>query len=47
MGAILTEQGGTNFSGLIIFSGVALLLGSGFLATSTYLLSRTRGTWKV
>jgi hypothetical protein len=47
MGAILNRQSGTDFSGLQIFASVSPLLGSGFLAVSTYLLSRVRGTWKI
>lgn len=47
MGAILNRQGGSDFSGLQIFASVTALLGSGFLAVSTYFLSRARGTWKV
>lgn len=47
MGAILNRQGGTDFSGLQIFASATALLGSGFLAVSTFLLSRVRNTWKV
>lgn len=47
MGGILNQQGGTNFSGLEVFAGVAALVGSLFLAASTYMLSKARGTWNV
>ncbi|KAJ5584960.1 uncharacterized protein N7459_004760 [Penicillium hispanicum] len=46
-GAILNRQHGDNYSGLQIFAGLSLLLGSCFLAASTFLLARERGTWKV
>lgn len=46
MGGILTQQGGTDFSGLQIFASVAPLLGACSLAWSTYLMS-LRGNWRV
>ncbi|EED24291.1 MFS transporter, putative [Talaromyces stipitatus ATCC 10500] len=47
MGAILNRQSGTDFSGLQIFASMSALLGTGFLAVSTYFLSRARETWKI
>ncbi|CAJ2511204.1 Uu.00g068290.m01.CDS01 [Anthostomella pinea] len=47
MGAILNRQHDADYSGLQIFAGCSCLLGSGFLAASTYLLAKLRGTWKV
>jgi MFS family permease len=47
MGAILNHQGGTDFVGLQLFSGISCLLGGSLLAASTYLYSRSQGSWKV
>ncbi|ORY03674.1 major facilitator superfamily domain-containing protein [Clohesyomyces aquaticus] len=47
MGAILGRQGGTDYSGLAIFGGATLLVGTAFLISATYLLGKTRGSWKV
>ncbi|KAI8633678.1 major facilitator superfamily domain-containing protein [Xylariaceae sp. FL1651] len=47
MGAILDRQGDVDYSGLILFGGATCLLGSIFLAFSTYHLGKIRGTWKV
>lgn len=47
MGAILNHQGGTDFVGLQLFSGISCLLGGSLLAASTYLYSRVQGSWKV
>ncbi|OQD73365.1 hypothetical protein PENDEC_c015G00885 [Penicillium decumbens] len=47
MGAILKKQGGTNFAGLEIFAFVSALVGATFLASSTYLMAKSRGTWRI
>ncbi|KAF3396472.1 Riboflavin transporter MCH5 [Penicillium rolfsii] len=49
MGGILNRQSATetDFSGLQLFSSITTLLGAGGLMVSTYLLSRSHGTWKV
>jgi hypothetical protein len=47
MGAILGRQGGGNYSGLQIFGGGGCLLGSILLTGATYLLGKTKGSWKV
>ena len=47
MGAILDRQGITEFSGLILFSGVSALIGAAFLFVATYILGRRLSTWKV
>ena len=47
MGAILKHQGGKDFAGLEIFSSVSALLGASFLAMSTYVMAKLRGTWRI
>jgi hypothetical protein len=47
MGAILSREGDTDYSGLQIFSGASLLVGTGVLIVSTYLIAKMKGTWKV
>ncbi|KAH8660451.1 putative MFS transporter [Xylariales sp. PMI_506] len=47
MGAILSRQGGNDYSGMQVFSSVCCLLGSVLLAASTYLLAHSRQNWKV
>jgi hypothetical protein len=46
-GALLHRQHDNDYSGLQIFSGLSLLLGTVFLGLSTTGLAKQRGTWKV
>ncbi|KAF9882669.1 hypothetical protein FE257_005663 [Aspergillus nanangensis] len=46
MGAILNRQHNTDYSGLQIFSSCVCLLGSLGLAGATYLLGKSRETWR-
>jgi hypothetical protein len=46
-GALLHRQHDNDYSGLQIFSGLSLLLGTLFLGLSTSGLAKQRGTWKV
>lgn len=46
-GALLHQQHDNDYSGLQIFSGLSLLLGTVFLVLSTSGLAKQRGTWKV
>ncbi|GAA5838357.1 hypothetical protein JCM11251_004913 [Rhodosporidiobolus azoricus] len=45
-GAIIAAQGGS-YTGAVAFSGVTVLVGSGFIAASWRVISRERGTWRV
>lgn len=47
MGAILSRQKNTDFSGLQIFAAVTLLLGTVFTAGATYSLAKIKKTWRV
>ncbi|GAA5846197.1 hypothetical protein JCM11251_007994, partial [Rhodosporidiobolus azoricus] len=45
-GAIIAAQGGS-YTGAVAFFGVTVLVGSGFIAASWWVISRERGTWRV